>query len=105
MKDIVTVYTVCASRDEAEAIARKVVTEGLAVCANILGPCRSIYRWQGKIEEADEVPIIFKARAGKGDELMARIAALQSYDVPAITAWPAAAHEAYAKWLGEEHWD
>jgi periplasmic divalent cation tolerance protein len=45
---IVTVYATFASADEAASIARILIEERLAACANILGPCRSIYRWQGK---------------------------------------------------------
>ena len=85
---VVSVYCVFANAEEAERIGRAVVEEGLAACINILGPCRSIYRWQGAIETADEVPAIFKARADMSDALMARIAGLHSYDVPCIAVWP-----------------
>jgi periplasmic divalent cation tolerance protein len=81
---IVSVYAVFADGDEAQRIARAVVEERLAACANILGPCRSIYRWQGAVEEADEVAAIFKARADQAPALIARIAGLHSYDVPTI---------------------
>jgi periplasmic divalent cation tolerance protein len=92
------VYAVFADDDEAARIARTVIEEGLAACANILGPCRSIYRWDGKIEEASEVPAIFKT-ADPG-RLIARIAALHSYDVPAITSWPIGeVHVPYADWI------
>jgi periplasmic divalent cation tolerance protein len=97
---IVSVYAVFADAGEAERIARIVVEERLAACANILGPCRSIYRWQGRIEEADEVAAIFKSRADAADALVARIAALHSYDVPAIAVWPIAEAPAdYAEWV------
>ncbi|MDQ3482765.1 MAG: divalent-cation tolerance protein CutA, partial [Pseudomonadota bacterium] len=55
---IVSVYAVFADAEEAERIGRAVVEEGLAACINILGPCRSIYRWKGRIETSDEVPAI-----------------------------------------------
>ena len=103
MTRIVSVYAVFADADEAERIARVVVEERLAACANILGPCRSIYRWQGVVEEADEVAALFKARADKAEQLTARIAALHSYDVPAITVWPIeSAWPAYADWVEAE---
>lgn len=103
MSPIVSLYAVFADADEAARIARTVVEERLAACANILGPCRSIYRWQGKIEEADEVAAIFKARADKAKALTARIAALHSYDVPAIAVWPVdGAWPAYAEWVKAE---
>lgn len=103
MTGIVSVYAVFADAAEAERIARAVVEERLAACANILGPCRSIYRWQGAIEEATEVVAIFKSRAEVAEALVARIAALHSYEVPAIALWPiAGALAAYAAWVTAE---
>lgn len=85
---VVSVYCVFGSAEEAARIGRIVVEERLAACINILGPCRSIYRWQGAIEEAEEVPAILKTAAHQADALIARIAGLHSYDVPAIAVWP-----------------
>ena len=97
-----SVYAVFASADEAERIARQMIEERLAACVNILGPCRSIYRWQGKIETAEEVPAIFKTSAATAEALVARIAELHSYDTPAVTAWPIGHLPApYAKWVEE----
>jgi periplasmic divalent cation tolerance protein len=103
MTPIVSVYAVFADAEEAGRIARTIVGERLAACANILGPCRSIYRWQSAVQEADEVAAIFKARADKAAALTARIAELHSYDVPAIAVWPVdSAWPAYAAWVAEE---
>lgn len=100
MTGIVSVYAVFADAGEAQRIARAVIEERLAACANILGPCRSIYRWQGKIEEADEVAALFKTAEAAASRLIARIAVLHSYEVPAITVWPIAdAPAAYAAWV------
>lgn len=103
MNGIVTVYATFASTEEAARIGRTVVEERLAACANILGACRSIYRWQGAIEEADEVAALFKTRADGAAALVARIAALHSYDVPAAVVWPIAdALPAYGDWVRAE---
>jgi periplasmic divalent cation tolerance protein len=100
---VVSVYAVFASAEEAERIGRIVVEERLAACINILAPCRSIYRWQGKVEEADEVPAILKTTAGRADALVARIAGLHSYDVPCITVSPVPKVLAdYAAWVEQE---
>ena len=100
---IVTVYATFAGADEAERIARVLVEERLAACANILGPCRAIYRWQGGIEQGDEVAALFKTRADMADKLIARLAELHSYDVPAAVVWPIAdALPAYAQWVRNE---
>ena len=85
---VVSVYAVFADADEAERIARIVVEERLAACANILGPIHSIYRWRGAVETADEVAAIFKTQREHSDALIARIADLHSYDVPCVVTWP-----------------
>ena len=97
---IVSVYAIFADSGEAERIAHAAVEERLAACANILGPCRSIYRWQGKVEEAAEAAAIFKTTAATAPRLVARISALHSYEVPAIAVWPIVdAPAAYAAWV------
>ena len=103
MTAIVTVYATFASDEEAKRIARTLVEERLAACANIFGPCRSIYRWQGKIEEADEVAALFKTRADAADALIARLAELHGYDVPAAVVWPIERSlGAYGDWVTAE---
>ena len=102
MTEIVTVYATFPNEAEARRIARQLVEERLAACANILAPCRSIYRWQDAIEEAEEVPTLFKTTAATAEALIARLAELHSYDVPAAVVWPiAAAHPPYAEWVRE----
>ena len=85
---VVSVYAVFASLEEAERIGRMVVDDRLAACINILMPVRSIYRWQGAVETTDEAAAIFKTSDERVDALIARIAALHSYDVPCIAVWP-----------------
>jgi periplasmic divalent cation tolerance protein len=85
---VISVYVVFANTEEAERIGRAVVEERLAACVNILGPVRSIYRWQGAVESAAEVAAIFKTVHNEADALMTRIAALHSYEVPCIVTWP-----------------
>ena len=85
---VVSVYVLFADSEEAERIGRIVVEERLAACINILGPVRSIYRWQGAIESADEVAAILKTSEVEADALITRIAGLHSYEVPCIATWP-----------------
>ena len=99
---IVTVFAVFAGADEAERIGRAMIEERLAACVNILGSCRSIYRWEDKIETVGEVPALFKTRVDMADTLIARIAELHSYDTPAIVTWPIANLLAsYSDWVDE----
>jgi periplasmic divalent cation tolerance protein len=103
MTAIVTVYATFADEEEAARIARALVEERLAACANILGPCRSIYRWRGEVEDAREVAALFKTTADAADRLIARLAELHSYDVPAAVAWPISnSSAAYARWVLSE---
>jgi periplasmic divalent cation tolerance protein len=97
------VYVTAGSREEAERLARAVVEERLAACANILPPIRSYYRWQGRTEEAEEVAIVMKTVAERFDALAARVRALHSYELPAIVALPIAAGlPAYLEWIAAE---
>jgi periplasmic divalent cation tolerance protein len=103
MTEIVTVYAVFGSEEEARRIGRLCVEERLAACVNVLGAVHSVYRWQGRIEEGAEVAALFKTTRAGAAALIARIAELHSYDVPAVVAWPIAdAHPAYADWVRTE---
>ncbi|MEO6361533.1 MAG: divalent-cation tolerance protein CutA [Sphingomicrobium sp.] len=83
-----TVYIVFADAAEAERIGRAMVEARLAACVNILGPCQSIYHWQGTIETATETPVLFKTTTDRIDALIARVRLLHSYENPAIVVWP-----------------
>lgn len=97
---IVSVYAVFADAGEAGRIGRAMIEQRLAACVNILGPCRSIYRWQGAIEEAEEAPAIFKTTAAAADALVAAIGAAHSYELPSIAIWPVTnGNRDYADWV------
>jgi len=95
---IALVRATFADRAEAERIAKAVVEARLAACAN-LGAVESIYTWEGAIESGSEVAGIFKTRATLAQFLAARIAALHSYDLPAVTWWTVHAEERLAAWV------
>lgn len=84
MERPVLVYTTYPSLVEAEAAGRMLVEKGLAACVNILPGMRSIYRWQGKIEQADEAVMIVKTRDAQKEAVAAEVRKLHSYDTPAI---------------------
>lgn len=99
---VVSVYAVFANAEEAERIGRAVVEERLAACINILGTIRSIYRWKGAVETSDEAAAIFKTTHARTDALIARIAALHSYDVPCVVTWQVEQIlQNYADWVEE----
>lgn len=100
MTTIASVYALFADRAEAERIGRLMVEERLAACVNLLGPVHSIYRWQGAVEQAEEIAAIFKTTAVGVPALIDSIASLHSYDCPCVTAWPVEhALAAYQRWV------
>lgn len=101
MSDIAIVHVTFADAEEAERIGRRMVEERLAACVNLLGPCTSVYRWHGQVETATEHRVLFKTTSQLARELADGIAALHSYDMPAIEIWPAAIGEAVAAWVGD----
>jgi len=96
-------YITASSRDEALMIGRALVAEKLAACVNVVGEATSIYRWQGKVEEAPEIVLIAKTRKDLAEKAIARIKVLHSYDVPCAVAYDMAAGvPAYLNWIDQE---
>ncbi len=97
------VYMTAGSRDEAAAIGRKLVEERLAACVNILAPMRSIYRWEGRIEEAEEAVMIAKTTADRLERLVSRVKELHTYECPCVVAWEiSGGHHAFLDWITEQ---
>ena len=82
----IVVFVTTANEENAAAIGRALVEERLAACANLVGPIRSIYRWQDTVEDAAEHLLIIKTRARLYAALEARIKQLHPYQVPEIIA-------------------
>jgi len=100
MTDCVVVLVTVGSPEEGERISDALVGEQLAACVNIVGPIRSIYRWNDQVQRGTEHLLIIKTRAALVSSLQARIAALHSYQTPEIIALPiVAGAEAYLDWL------
>ena len=94
------VFITASSEDEAAKIAREVVEARLAGCVNIMRNIRSIYCWDGKIEDEAEVLMIAKTQEHLFDALVKKVKELHSYTVPEIIAIPVAEGSAdYLKWL------
>ena len=103
MKPITSVYSVFSGPEEAERIGRAMVEQRFAACVNIIGPCHSIFRWEGEVQQAQEVAALFKTSTDRAPALIEAIVAMHSYDVPAAVAWPISeAVPAYADWVVEE---
>ena len=87
-EDVLVVFTTWPDATAARAAARVLVEERLAACANLVPAIESIYRWEGKVETANEVLMILKSTLGRYEELETRIKALHSYEVPEIIGLP-----------------
>jgi len=97
------IYTTCASRRDAERLARALVKERLAACANIFPRIVSIFRWQGKIQREREVAVLLKTRAGKVKAAVRRLLELHPYEVPGIEVWGTSnIPKAFRKWVEGE---
>ena len=84
--DTLLVITNLPDAESARALATKLVEQRLAACANILSPCLSIYRWEGRLEEAEEVPLLIKISAPRYAALEEAIRAYHPYELPEIVA-------------------
>ncbi len=103
MTGAVLVFCTCENPAEARRIARIVVDERLAACANMIAGVQSIFRWKGEVSEAEEVQLLIKTATDGYPALEKRIAELHSYDTPEIFAVPiAAGSEKYLTWLREQ---
>jgi periplasmic divalent cation tolerance protein len=97
------IYITASSDDEARTIARALVGERLAACANILGEIGSIYWWDDELQEDTEVALIVKSTAGLVPRIVERVKALHSYDCPCVVALPiGAGNEAFLDWIENE---
>ena len=86
----VLIYVTTSSREEAEVIARTVVADRLAACANILSGITSFFWWDGGVQAEQEVPLILKSREELVEPLTTKIKELHSYDCPCVVAVPIA---------------
>jgi len=101
MRNHIVVLVTCGSSIEAERIGRALVERKLAACANILrAQVRSIYRWKGKVELANEVLMILKTSRSRFTALDSAIRGLHSYDLPEIIALPVTkGSRGYLDWI------
>jgi periplasmic divalent cation tolerance protein len=103
MPNYIQVVTTVEHREDAERIGRALVQERLAACVQVVGPISSTYRWQGKIETAQEWQCWAKTRRELYDEIERAIRKLHPYQVPEILALPVLAGSAdYLAWLDGE---
>ena len=99
---IAVVWTTLADAGQAHELSSRLVEEGLVACAQVdATPVRSIYRWEGRVENAEEYRLMLKLPAGKIERLQERLRALHPYDVPEFVVQDATASDDYARWVDE----
>ena len=87
----------------AARVAHALLTARVAACVNRLAPCQSEYWWQGKLEQAQEWPLLIKTTRGRYAALEATLRAVHPYDVPELVAWPVTAGlPPYLQWVQAE---
>lgn len=100
MTDKIVVLSACDSEENATVLARTLVERNLAACVNIVPGARSIYRWQGSMEDSAEWLLVIKSRRDLFDQLRDVIATAHSYEVPEVIALPVVdGSEAYLSWI------
>lgn len=102
MKECVQISTTVDTRENAEKIARTLVQNGLAACAQVFGPIASVYWWRGKVEEATEWLCVAKTRRSLFKEVESSIQNGHPYQIPEILAVPIVeSSENYRGWMLE----
>ena len=101
--DTVRVETTVDGREAAERLAASVVERRLAACAQVGGPIRSFYRWEGAVQADEEWTVVIKTAAARLSDLTEHLVEIHPYDVPEIVAVPVTGgNPAYLEWVREE---
>lgn len=100
---LVCAYITAKDREEAERIARALLEARLVACVNLVEGVRSLYRWEGRIEEATECVLIAKSVASLQEGIVAKVKSLHGYRVPCIVFWPLmGGNPDFLGWIAEE---
>ena len=103
VSEYVQITTTTGTRNDAEQIASELVSRRLAGCAQITGPIASTFRWQGKVETAEEWMCTVKTTRAQLDAIEKLLDEIHPYEVPEVIAMPIVdGSAAYLKWLGEQ---
>ena len=100
--ELVEVRTSVASRDDADRLARDVVTARLAACAQVTGPVTSYYHWKGALERSEEWQCHLKTTRTRWPDVERFLRENHPYELPEIVMLPLAGSEAYLDWVRDE---
>ena len=99
---VIAVLTNLPDSESAFNLARDLVRMRLAACVNVLSPATSFYRWEGRDEQAVEIPVLIKSTRERYAELEAAIRERHPYSLPEVVAWPLDGLPAYLRWVESE---
>ncbi len=103
MEEFILIQTTTETREDAVRISRELVEKRLAACVQIIGPITSIYRWQGRVEEAEEFLCQIKTRNELFSQIKENLRKIHPYQVPEIVSIPITkGAESYCDWLRRE---
>lgn len=103
MDEVLLVLTNLPDRDSAQRVAQSLIENHAAACVNILAECNSVYRWEGKVENASEVPLLIKTTRSAYARVEELIQSLHPYELPEIIAVSVAAGlPVYLQWVAQE---
>ena len=104
--DALLVLTNLPDREAALRLAHALIERRAAACVNVLSECTSVYRWQGNVEAASEVPVLIKTTATAYAELERTVRALHPYELPELIAVPLSGGlTEYLQWIAAETTD
>jgi periplasmic divalent cation tolerance protein len=100
--EVLLAFSTFPDLETARRIARDLVTENFAACANIVPAIESIYRWQGKIEQGNETLVLFKTTSARSAAFQEQLKSLHPYDVPEIIFLPVTTGlPDYLRWVAD----
>lgn len=102
MEQVLLLMTNMPDTRSAQALAHVLVQSKMAACVNLLPGVQSVYRWQGKIEQANEVTLFIKTTQARYHQVEQAILAAHPYDLPEVIAMPLTGHAAYLHWIKQE---
>ena len=101
-EEFCVVFATVNGEEQGMAIARAVVEEKLAACASMVGPIRSVYWWDGKVQDEPEMLLVMKTTRSLFGKLRDAIVKIHSYEVPEIIALPIVdGHAPYLSWIAD----
>jgi periplasmic divalent cation tolerance protein len=96
----IVIFITAANKREAKRIAQGLIENKLAACVNIVDNIKSVFRWQGRIDKANEVLLIIKSKKSQLNRIIKFVKSIHSYDVPEIISLAiAAGNRDYLEWL------